>query len=858
MSIHILNIIIPGVFVVMLAWVLRVADNRVSYFAPIAILFGSNMIISKLQNRERFRKMVWLTVLRFCISFILLGWLAFLSRHTHYPWIFFLPHCFALSFAFLMPYRALGILIWNLASLAFLWVLQGSAPEAFPIASLLLVSVVSWSGAWILERNLILIQKLPVDDREKWGRAIGNQALISFLVILTGIGLTVLLLKNELSHRRQEALAKFREQAQTGIRNFDLQCSANRSALEALAAFFEGSKYVEENEFNLFANRLLIDYPSVRGFEWVPKVGAGETIKYLAPFEPSKGVLGLDYRGSPDRAACADSAFAHRAYTVCRPSKNLRERPGDWMSLACIPVVKPDVKGLVVAVLSPVTLAQNTILDPLRHGFSMELDFLSDREQVPIFRPETSGGIRILDEISQVFGGARYRVRINAPAEILGRDWTNLDVILSIMGIATSFLLAYFLFHARKSSLPLEIKVLERTQELQSVVLRAEEASQAKSRFLAHMSHEIRTPLNGVLGMSDALLHSDIPRSSRESVELIKSSGLSLMTILNDVLDVSKIESGKLVLELKPFRMGQLIAEIIGILKFEADTRGVCLGLHMESRIPEWVNGDRLRVRQILMNLLGNALKFTPEGSVTLFPTFTEPDRFQIRIVDSGMGISQAMLVRLFQPFEQGDSSTTRKFGGTGLGLVISMQLAKMMGGDIHVKSTEGVGSEFLLSLILPVANPDEPNGEGKPPSLQPPGVRKGGRLLLAEDNAVNVRVAKALLSDHFESIDVAATGKEALDMLSASDYDLILMDLQMPEMDGMQAAREIRKHLKWSGVPIIALSANAFAADRKACQEAGMDDFLEKPITKAALNRVLDRFLGPASDARPPAARHS
>ena len=876
MSIHILNIIIPAVFILLLAWAVWSTGNRIGHLWPIAILFGSNITVSNLQKRERFRKQVWLTVLRFCISFPMLCWLAFLSRHSAFPWIFFLPQCFAIPFSFLMPLRALAILVWDLASLAFLGFLQGSFPDVFPIASLLLISVVSWSGAWILERHLILIQKLPMDDREKWGRAIGNQALLSFLVLIAGIGLTVFLLRNELDHRRQATLAKLREQAQTGIRNLDLGLSAQRSALEALAAFFAGSEHVEKKEFEIFANRLLADHPLVRGFEWVPSVTSREKsrfeadvsaeagmayrifqpaiggkasapdkdvylpIKYVVPFEPYKWLWGLDFSFSPDRAACADTAFAHMAYTVCRPLKLLRDIPGDWITFAFIPVVKPDARGLVVAVLSPGKLARYAILDPLLRGFSMELDFLSGREQIPILKSEAPGGILILDEFSQESGGAHYRVRISAPAAMLGRHWTKPDILLSIMGIGTSFMLAYFLFHARRSSLPLEIKVLERTQELQSVVLRAEEANQAKSRFLAHMSHEIRTPLNGVLGMSEALLHSDIPRHSRDSVELIKSSGLSLLSILNDVLDVSKIESGKLALEAKPFRMGQLLAEIIGVLKFESEMRGVSLQLEMESPIPEWVLGDRLRVRQILMNLISNALKFTPEGSVSVFPAFTDPDRFRIHIVDSGMGISAAMLERLFQPFEQGDSSTTRKFGGTGLGLVISLQLAKMMGGDIQVKSKEGAGSEFNLSLALPLAKPVEPKSPEACPKL-----RKGGRLLLAEDNAVNVRVAKALLSDHFESIDVASTGKEALEMLSASDYDLILMDLQMPVMDGMQAAREIRKRPEWSGVPIIALSANAFSTDRRACLEAGMEDFLEKPITIPALHRVLARYLG-------------
>jgi two-component system, sensor histidine kinase and response regulator len=240
------------------------------------------------------------------------------------------------------------------------------------------------------------------------------------------------------------------------------------------------------------------------------------------------------------------------------------------------------------------------------------------------------------------------------------------------------------------------------------------------------------------------------------------------------------------------------------------------------------------------MNLLNNALKFTSRGSVTVHLGFSLPDRFEITVLDSGIGISPEKLVRLFQPFEQGDSSTTRKFGGTGLGLVISLQLARLMGGDIKVQSQEGVGSEFTITLRIPPA--PVPARPGRAPAVR---LRRGGRLLLAEDNMVNVRVAKALLEDYFEAIDVAANGKEALAMLERADYEMVLMDLQMPEMDGLQATREIRKNKEWAATPIIALSANVFSSDKQDCLAAGMQDFLEKPITKAALIRVLAPYLG-------------
>ncbi|MDB5106397.1 MAG: multi-sensor hybrid histidine kinase [Fibrobacteres bacterium] len=879
MSLHLLNILVPMVVVVMLATVICLADDRMGYVWPILILFTTNVIVSTLQKKERYRNLVSLTALRFCLSFPMVCWIAYLTRDTAYAWIFFLPHCFAIPFALFSPNRKPAFLAWNAASYGFLCILYGRFPGAVPIASLALVTVLSWSGALILERNLALIQKLPEEDREQWGRFIGNQALIGFLVLLAGIFLTAALLKNEIRHRRQQALAALTTQVQSGIRGLNLHLSSQRDALEAMSAFFEGSDQVDGREFGIFAGRLLPDHPFIKAFQWVPKVslegkagfeselaaesgrefrivepGTGSMvpvqprgdyfpIRYVFPFEPNAGIWGLDVAFTPARRACVDSALARMAYTLCRPRKLLQDSLKEWTGLAYMPVVKKDMAGIVVALLRLEKLVHEYVIDPIPAGFSVDVDFLSGAEWAPMLASGRPGMTPLLVETSEQVGGLRFRARIGAPPGFPDGPFTKVDAFLMAVGISVSVLLAYFIFHARKSSLPLEIKVLERTRELQRVVIRAEESNQAKSRFLAQMSHEIRTPLNGVLGMSEALLHSGISRESKESVELIKASGLGLLTILNDVLDVSKIESGKMELELKPFRTGALIAEVMGIMKFDAEARGVSLELKPETPVPEWVLGDRLRVRQILLNLLNNALKFTPRGTVTLFPAFTEPDRFLIRIVDSGIGISKANLEKLFQPFEQGDSSTTRKFGGTGLGLVISMQLARMMDGDIRVQSTEGVGSEFSLSLSLPVSQPAPASGKE---TLEP--LRKGRRLLLAEDNAVNVRVAKALLEDYFESIDVAGTGKEALDMLADRDYELVLMDLQMPVMDGLQAAREIRKNPRWAGLPIVALSANAFASDRKSCLGAGMQDFLEKPITKVALHRVLAQYLGVAA----------
>ena len=855
MSIYVLNTLVPIVFSTMLLSVAWISGNRAELAVPIIILFACNITVTTLQKRKRFRKALWLSALRFLVSFPSLCWLAIAAWEVPCPWIFFLPHCFAISFTFLMPLRAVALCIWSGASLAFLAWLQGSLPGILPCAGLGLVSLLSWSGAWILERNLVLIQMLPEEDREKWGRSIGNQAMIAFTVLLAGIGLTLLLLRNELRHRHQENLSELRAQAETGIKNLNQRLYAQRSALETVAAFFEGSNRVEQGEFEIFTRRVLADHACIRAFAWIPQASGNGPIghapvqflypagSYTLPWDSTAGY-------SPDMQAWLNGTFARGTYALWKPMDLPAEGiagPQARIILAAIPVVKKNMRGLVVAFMNPDKLAQLAVLDPLPGYFSLDLVYQLDADRFPIFHSDRTDVKTLLQENTDIVGGGLFRAKIGVPADLLGNAPNTLDAMLLIMGIASSALLAYFLFQSRRASLPLEIKVMERTRELQRVVIRAEEASQSKSKFLAHMSHEICTPLNGVLGMSESLLHSGFGPAARESVELIKASGLSLLTILNDILDISKIESGKMRLEPMPFRIGPLMTEIFGIMKFDAETRGLALRMEIESVIPDWVLGDGLRVRQILINLLSNALKFTPRGSVSVYPAYFAPDRFRVRIVDSGIGIPESKLGRLFQPFEQGDSSLTRKSGGTGLGLVISLQLAKMMGGDIRVTSREGVGSEFILDLSLPQAQPPPATSEDAGPGMRKSGKGyKGGRMLLAEDNAMNVRVAKALMAEYFETIDVAANGAEALEKLAAGGYELILMDVQMPIMDGLQATREIRKQAKWADMPIIALSANVFPQDRENCLAAGMQDFLEKPITKAGLQRVLARYLKP------------
>jgi signal transduction histidine kinase len=372
----------------------------------------------------------------------------------------------------------------------------------------------------------------------------------------------------------------------------------------------------------------------------------------------------------------------------------------------------------------------------------------------------------------------------------------------------------------------------------------ADRANAAKSEFLANMSHEIRTPLSGVIGLARVLATSDLKAEDHRMVDDISQCADALMSVINDVLDFSKIEAGKLTIETAAFDLRNSLRSAVVPASLAAQGKGLGLELTVDESVPGVVSGDCKCLRQVLLNLLSNAVKFTDSGTVSLRVEPGAGERIRFCVEDSGIGIDAATLDRLFRPFTQADSSTSRRYVGTGLGLTISKRLVELMGGEIAVASKLGVGSRFWFELPLPVSAATPVSASAPPARAN----RRELRILVAEDSVVSQRVVTALLSKMGHTVTLASNGKAAVDAVDSGEtpFDLILMDCQMPEMDGYAATREIRQREARGGltpVPIIALTAHAMPSDRDRCLEAGMDGYLTKPVDPERLYAEIGRW---------------
>jgi len=438
---------------------------------------------------------------------------------------------------------------------------------------------------------------------------------------------------------------------------------------------------------------------------------------------------------------------------------------------------------------------------------------------------------------------AAYRMN-RASNDALALSYKNEDLIKSLTKTRNE--LEYL-----NTDLKDEIDYAKRIEgELKQARDRAEKMSQAKGEFLANMSHEIRTPMNGVIGTLQLLEGTTLDASQREYVHVAHKSADALLAILNDILDLSKIEAGKLSLEDIPFDLRELVQELVVLHSLKAEQKGIELNSEINEQVPDVIVGDPTRVRQILVNLITNALKFTSEGEVSISVNIKEKTEdkalLRIDVSDTGVGIPLDKQQKLFSAFTQADGSTTRKYGGTGLGLAIVRQLVEMMNGELGIDSDAGKGARFWFEISMGISHAAL---EVSPSKTQTENRKLEGCVLLVEDNPVNEMVARKMLEKLGLDSVTATNGKQALDMLEVESVDVVLMDCQMPEMDGFEATRHLREREKLAdavAMPVIAMTANVMEGDRERCLQAGMDDYLGKPVRMDELESTLRRWLNP------------
>ncbi|MFY8275528.1 ATP-binding protein [Pseudoalteromonas sp. SSDWG2] len=692
------------------------------------------------------------------------------------------------------------------------------------------------------------------------------QVIVPSLIIYAMISLTFYLVSNA---RIEESERAYKSQAQAVIDKFDEALTRVRASTQILASFLTHSQEVSRSEFDGFTAKQMAYNPEVNALVWMPKVPSAqladfeaqvrqqgvEDYKVFSRFDVEQPridhypvyygsfsvglqtVYGLDISAEP----YFTSLRASKRSLFVTPAFALESSPtGDlgFLVIAKVPTEGEGVEGYVAAVVSLPLLKESALSNLSYVGVGFELLELGAKSNKTIIDVGAHNGLVAAHQ----FDMAQRHWQLNIYRQGERLTWTAYWYA-QVIGMLFVWLLTTFLIAITGSNIRVRDQVEKQTKVLREQKAKADSANSAKSQFLANMSHEIRTPINGIKGLHYLALQQDDWPTARQYISQADNALSVLLRVLNDLLDFSKMEAGKLDLHQEPIVIVDLCIELKQLIGVEASSKNLIVNYDIADDVEAVFNTDMIRLKQVLLNLMNNAVKFTQHGAIRL-KVSDAGDELCFSVTDTGIGIRKEIQSQLFKPFSQADGSTSRRFGGTGLGLSICQKLVSLMGGRIELESEEGLGSCFRVFLPKACALPKRVDSTIKEATGPVDVDLSDVSILLVEDNLLNQHVAKAMLEGKGASPDIANDGIEAIEMISRKQYDIVLMDIQMPNMDGLEATRVIRNELLLSSLTIIGLSANAQDRDLKLAIHYGMDDYVVKPIEADLLFATIARQL--------------